>query len=92
MDFPHKGRWRGAEICAGDVARHRAHYDVTVMWLLDKERATVKTDALYGDLTIDIANWQRGSGKSVHVARNKRNIEQCVHCQQIVKTLWLQCN
>ena len=46
-DSPHKGQWRGALmfslICAwtkgwtnnrdaGDVTRHRAHYDVTVMW------------------------------------------------------------
>ena len=44
---PHKGQWRGASIfsliCArindwtnnreaGDLRRHRAHYDVTVMW------------------------------------------------------------
>ena len=46
-EFPHKGQWRGALmfplICArvngwvnnreaGDLRRHRAHYDVTVMW------------------------------------------------------------
>ena len=42
VDFPHKGQWRGALmfslICdwvhnqdAGDLGRHRAHYDVTVM-------------------------------------------------------------
>ena len=49
MNSPHKGQWRGALmfslICAwrndwvnnreaGDLRRHRAHYDVTVMWLL----------------------------------------------------------
>ena len=46
-EFPHKGQWRGALmfflICtwngwvnnraAGDLRRHRAHYDVTVMWI-----------------------------------------------------------
>ena len=47
---PHKGHWRGALkfslICArksswanhrvaGDLRRHRAHYDVTVMWCTD---------------------------------------------------------
>ena len=47
VDSPHKGQWRGALvfslICAwtngwdnrnaGDLRRHRAHYDVTVMWI-----------------------------------------------------------
>ena len=47
VNSPHKGQWRGAlmfsKICAwmngwvnngktGDLRRHRAHYDVTVMW------------------------------------------------------------
>ena len=44
VNSPHKGQWRGALmlslICAcwvnnreaGDLRRHRAHYDVTVMW------------------------------------------------------------
>ena len=46
MESPHKGQWRGALICpliyawtnnwannreAGDLRRHRAHYDVTIM-------------------------------------------------------------
>ena len=34
---PHKGQWRGALMCtsrdADDLRRHRAHYDVTIMWL-----------------------------------------------------------
>ena len=48
VNSPHKGQWRGAlmffSICtwihgwvnkgeAGDLKRHRTHYDVTVMWL-----------------------------------------------------------
>ena len=48
VNFPHKGQWRGALmfplICAwingwvnnreaGDLRRHRGHYDVTVMWI-----------------------------------------------------------
>ena len=51
MNSLHKGQWRGAlvitMICAwinvwvnnceaGDLRRHRAHYDITVMFLLDK--------------------------------------------------------
>ena len=47
VNYPHKGQWRGALmfslICAwinggvnnceaGDLRRHRGHYDVTVMW------------------------------------------------------------
>ena len=42
VNSPHKGQWRGALMCgwtngwvnngeAGDLRRHRAHYDVTVM-------------------------------------------------------------
>ena len=49
VNSPHKGQWRGALmfslICArmngwinnreaGDLRRHRAHYDVTVMWCI----------------------------------------------------------
>ena len=48
VNYPHKGQWRGALMCylfcvwingwvntreAGDLRRHRAHYDVTVMLL-----------------------------------------------------------
>ena len=48
VNFPHKGQWRGALMFslisawingwvnngeAGDLRRHRGHYDVNVMWL-----------------------------------------------------------
>ena len=35
VNSPHKGQWRGtlmfSFICVGDLRRHRAHYDITVM-------------------------------------------------------------
>ena len=47
MNSPHKGQWRGALMSsliwingwvnnreAGDLRRHRAHYDTTVMWFV----------------------------------------------------------
>ena len=56
VNFPHKGQWRGALIfhliCAwingwqknreaGDLRRHRAHYDVTIIqFLIDEIRST----------------------------------------------------
>ena len=51
VNSPHKGQWRGALIVsfdlrleygwvnnheAGDLRRHRAHYDVIVMWSLGR--------------------------------------------------------
>ena len=36
VNSPHKGQWRGAlmfSLIAGDLRRHRAHYDVIVMFL-----------------------------------------------------------
>ena len=56
VNSPHKGQWRGALmfslICAwingwvnkreaGDLRRHRAHYDVIVMWLRQPPEASV---------------------------------------------------
>ena len=63
MNSPHKGQWRGALmfsfICAwvnngeaGDLRRHRAHYDVTVMFCVviieryRREKANQETNGL----------------------------------------------
>ena len=57
-EFPHKGRWRGVSmfplICAwindwannreaGDLRRHRIHYDVTVMWVTTPESGSLSS-------------------------------------------------
>ena len=66
---PHKGQWRGALmfslICAwitacannreaGDLRRHRAHYDVTVMNVVDRNWAKCCVGSLE-DLKVNIA-------------------------------------
>ena len=67
VNFPHKGQWRGALmfclICAwfngwvnngeaGDLRRHRVHYDVTVMFSLTHLHKT-QQKALYTLVNIE---------------------------------------
>ena len=66
VNSPHKGQWRGALmfslICtwingwvnngeAGDLRRHRAHYDVIVMCILITENRTLQEQCALADTT-----------------------------------------
>ena len=67
VNSPHKGQWRGALmfslICAwinervnnrefGDLRRHRAHYNVTVMYIFGSNRDNVNRLSNFGQLSI----------------------------------------
>ena len=68
VNSPHKGQWRGALICAringwvnnreaGDLRRHRAHYDVIVMMLDTTERNCQAAVTLENDMVL--IQWSR---------------------------------
>ena len=77
VDSPHKGQWRGALMFslnswvnnrdAGDLRRHRAHYDVIVMWERHKLCSDVNghKELLWPDcifypcLSKVLVNWRR---------------------------------
>ena len=73
VNFAHEGHWRGALVffiftwingwvndrVAGDLRRHRAHYDVTVMWyqvlslnLVDRNWVGIMASQITGNTTI----------------------------------------
>ena len=72
MNSPHKGQWRGALvfslICAwtnrwvnnwdpGDLRRHRAHYDVTVMVAVRKRSIGSKTAIFLSRVILKFDRW-----------------------------------
>ena len=75
---PHKCQWRGplmfSLICAGingwvnnreagDLRRHRAHYDVTVMW---DEYAIIRLPLEQSWHHLPVDTWNESSGESTH--------------------------
>ena len=82
VNFPHKGQWRGALmfylICvwingwvnnreAGDLRRHRGHYDVIVMW------PRLKDTTLYSNKTTGASQWATPQWYgSCHLPRDHR--------------------
>ena len=89
VNFPHTDQWRGALmfslICdwtngwvnnqdAGDFRRHRAHYDVTVMWcqiVIQWSRQPLDRSAFNASLLSDFELVKRVKlGGSVHYGRN----------------------
>ena len=89
-EFPHKGQWRGALvfplICAwindwvnngvaGDLRRHRAHYDITVM--NSSLQASLKeiTICLYSENARVCAKWQWNARDCVTGLHDRRSRE-----------------